>query len=212
MMGWSRTILGLTVLAAFAGLGVERAAAQAMGGMGPPSLTGGFQPPFKDQKGQVPPPEPRAAALPGATPGLGAMPADKNVADLPPNEALFDAINRGDIGSARDAVNRGAQIEAQNVLGMTPIELSVDLSRNDITFFLLSLRSTMVQAKPAPSVAAAAPAPAKPAARKVAFTAKAAAPKPAPSAAPRARQYAGPSDPGTPVPEAGFLGFGRSVQ
>jgi hypothetical protein len=211
MMGWSRAILGLTVLAAFAAPGVERAAAQAMGGMGPPSMTGGFQPPFKDQKGQVKPPEPRAAALPGATPGLGAMPADKSAADLPPNEALFDAINRGDIASARDAVNRGAQIDAENVLGMTPIELSVDLSRNDITFFLLSLRGSMAtHARPAPSVAAAA-APTKPVAKKVAFSTKAPAPK-QPSAAPVARQYAGPSDPGTPVPEAGFLGFGRSVQ
>ncbi|MBN9510555.1 MAG: ankyrin repeat domain-containing protein [Alphaproteobacteria bacterium] len=204
----------MTVVAAFAALGAGRAAAQ-MSGIGPASMTGGIQPPFKDQRGQVKPPEPHAAALPGARPGLGSMPADKNAADLAPNEALFDAINRGDITSARDAVNRGAQIDAQNVLGMTPLELSVDLSRNDITFFLLSMRGTSADhhgQQPAVAVAEKTPekTPAKPAAKRVALSTKAVAPKPNLAAMPR--QYAGPSDPGTPVPEAGFLGFGRSLQ
>ena len=209
MMGWSRTILGLTVVAAFAVLGAERAAAQ-MGGMGPASMTGGIQPPFKDQKGQVKPPEPRAAALPGARPGIGAMPADKNVADLAPNEALFDAINRGDIGSARDAVNRGAQIDAQNVLGMTPLELSVDLSRNDITFFLLSMRGTNADHHGQPPMVATvekASAKARGQAGRALGQDGGAEAEPRGGAAP---VHAGPSDPGTPVPEAGFLGFGRA--
>lgn len=210
MMGWSRTILGLTVVAAVAALGAGPAAAQ-MSGIGPASMTGGIQPPFKDQRGQVKPPDPPAAALPGARPGLGYMPADKNVADLAPNEALFDAINRGDLGSARDAVNRGAQIDAQNVLGMTPLELSVDLSRNDITFFLLSMRGTSADHHgQQPVVAVAEKTPAKPAVKRVALSTRAVAPRPNLTAMPR--QYAGPSDPGTPVPEAGFLGFGRSLQ
>ncbi len=171
--------------------------------------TQGFQPMVKpDQpngpKDVVPP------ALPGATPGRGAAPADKSVADLGPNEALFDAINRGDIGQARDAIGRGAELNAQNVLGMTPLELSVDLSRNDITFFLLSLRGAG-EAKAGAGKATAPvsiaktsprPAPAKPAPAKfIAVREK-----------PAARQYAGPSDPGIPDPSAGFLGFGRSVQ
>ena len=46
---------------------------------------------------------------------------------MEPNDALFDAINRGDIAAARDAISRGADLGARNILGMTPMELSVDL-------------------------------------------------------------------------------------
>ena len=56
--------------------------------------------------------------------------------ELSPTEALFDAINRGDLGAAREALNRGADLDARNVLGLTPLELSVDLGRNDISFAL----------------------------------------------------------------------------
>ncbi len=56
-----------------------------------------------------------------------------------PNDALFDAINRGDMAEAQDALNRGADLNARNVLGMTPLELAVDLNRNDIAFLLLSI-------------------------------------------------------------------------
>jgi hypothetical protein len=80
-------------------------------------------------------------ALPGARVNKSeAAPAEPGAADLPPTEALFDAINRGDMLSARDAVNRGADLNGHNVLGLTPLDLSVDLGRNDITFLLLSLR------------------------------------------------------------------------
>jgi hypothetical protein len=79
-------------------------------------------------------------AIPGATPRAPAAPATKASADLAPTDALFDAINRGDIAAARDALNRGADLNGVNILGMTPMELSVDLSRNDISFLLLSMR------------------------------------------------------------------------
>jgi hypothetical protein len=89
-------------------------------------------------------PDKVAPALPSAVPGAKARapvaPATKSASDMGPNEELFDAINRGDIASARDALNRGAQLDATNVLGMTPMELSVDLGRNDISFLLLSMR------------------------------------------------------------------------
>lgn len=147
-------------------------------------------------------------ALPGATPGRGARPADKSTTDLAPNTALFDAINRGDIGEARDAVNRGADIHAMNVLGMTPIELSVDLSRNDITFFLMSLRGASSGGMSAKQVAkAAAEAPVL-ATKRLARTARAAVPRHAPAPAPAPRQFAVSADPGQPDPQAGFLGFG----
>ena len=111
----------------------ERVSAQSMSGApGKPNMVGTPQ-----TKAKIPPPP----AVPGATARPGTVtPAERATADLPPTEALFDAINRGDIMTARDAVARGADIDASNLLGLTPLELSVDLSRNDITFLLLSLR------------------------------------------------------------------------
>lgn len=156
---------------------------------------------------------PAQPAPPPALPGSqsqqgGAAPATKLAADMAPNEALFDAINRGDIAAARDALNRGADLNSQNVLGMTPMELSVDLGRNDIAFLLLSMRgetprsgrSTAQSGEPpanGKTVAAKATG-RKPAPVKVAVT--------APNRADQApRLFA--NDGGTPVPSAGFLGF-----
>jgi len=146
-------------------------------------------------------------ALPGArTVDTEPAPTDKLPTDMHPNEALFDAINRGDIAAARDALGRGADLYATNVLGLTPIELSVDLGRNDITFLLLSQRAAagngggppIESGKPVPVKAAAAakPRPAPHPARVVPAT-----PAPAP------RQFA--DVPAAPVPQVGFLGFGR---
>jgi hypothetical protein len=86
------------------------------------------------------PPEAAPNAIPGATPREPVAPATRAAADLQPTDALFDAINRGDITAARDALNRGADLNGVNILGMTPMELSVDLARNDISFLLLSMR------------------------------------------------------------------------
>ncbi len=134
---------------------------------------------------------------------------------MQPTDALFDSINRGDIASARDALNRGADLNAVNVLGMTPMELSVDLGRNDISFLLLSMRgedsgrgsravgrdassglsdNTAKATKVGPGKkgpgkpvqAASAVIPAKPVATPKLFA----------------------NDGGTPIPSAGFLGFG----
>jgi len=86
------------------------------------------------------PPLPAPDAVPGAKARAPAAPSTHSAGDLQPTEALFDAINRGDIASARDALNRGADLDGVNILGMTPMELSVDLGRNDISFLLLSMR------------------------------------------------------------------------
>ncbi len=141
--------------------------------------------------------------------------------DVPPTEALFDAINRGDMALARDSLNRGADFNGRNVLGMTPLELSVDLSRNDITFLLLSLRSQATVSGPpqAASPVARANAPARRpgfvvqssgnratrsnSGRSQPETANAAA------AATLAMSYA--SVPARPVPQMGFLGFGATA-
>jgi hypothetical protein len=168
----------------------------------------------KPEPANIPPP-----ALPGATSNY--QPAERTATDLSPTDSLFDAINRGDITAARDAINRGADLNGHNILGMTPLDLSVDLSRNNITFLLLSLRGgsaapsrvagAAAQPGTKPSAAGTAHAAAKPVAKLAAVS-----PHPAPgvAAAPPvvARQYAGSSDPGTPVPQAGFLGFGGTVQ
>jgi hypothetical protein len=92
----------------------------------------------------APPGQPGARApRPPALPGLAArrapepIPADDN-ANLSPTPALFDAITRGDLTAARDAVNRGADLNGRNALGLTPTDWAVDQGRNDILFYLLS--------------------------------------------------------------------------
>jgi hypothetical protein len=152
---------------------------------------------------QAPPPP----ALPGAASTGAAAPPSRPATDMEPTDALFDAINRGDIGAARDAISRGADLRGHNILGMTPMELSVDLGRNDISFLLLSMRgeddsrgrqalSAQTTAKP-PATRQAKQVPPRPAAR-VAGSAP----------AQTARLFAG--DGGTPNPNAGFLGFDSS--
>ncbi len=166
--------------------------------------------------------EPGPAGVPGARaePALVA-PAERVPTDMPPTEALFDAINRGDTVAARDAIGRGADIHGRNVLGLTPLEQSVDLGRNDISFLLLSLRGGAgydTAAAPRGS-APADTSPAATRARRQAEAREAATARrqqlaedrasrraPVVPAAPRnARLFAG--DGGAPVPQAGFLGF-----
>jgi hypothetical protein len=163
----------------------------------------------KQQPGPLAPPE----AIPGAAARAPAAPATKPVGDLQPNDALFDAINRGDIATARDALNRGADLSATNVLGMTPMELSVDLSRNDITFLLLSMRgddsdrgSRAVGRNAPPSGKTVLSD--KQADRHKAAPAKALTAKSAPAVRPVATPRRFANDGGTPLPSAGFLGFG----
>lgn len=57
-----------------------------------------------------------------------------------PTQSLFEAINVGNLYAAQDALNRGADLHATNVLGQTPLEMSIDLNRDRITFLLLSMR------------------------------------------------------------------------
>ena len=94
----------------------------------------------KSDKPEAPP-----ASIPGAQPDADAVviPSDKVAAEMSPNDALFDAINRGDLAAAKDALNRGAQLDSHNVLGQTPTDAAIDLSRNDITFLLLSMRGSV---------------------------------------------------------------------
>jgi hypothetical protein len=164
---------------------------------------------------------------PDAVPGARArpdtvVPLKGGTSDLAPTEALFDAINRGDILTARDALNRGADLDSTNLLGLTPIELSVDLGRNDISFLLLSMRgaqgSNQASRQPAAPAGGAASPPAKMTAAERREAAKAARLAAASSAAPANTPVARASartptlfagNGGAPIPAAGFLGFDR---
>ena len=159
-------------------------------------------------------------AIPGSKPTAPAAPATRGATDLQPTDALFDAINRGDIASARDALNRGADLNGVNILGMTPMELSVDLGRNDISFLLLSMRGedsgrgsrALGRDTAAPALDKTARA-GKPAAPAKSAPVKVAKDKMAPAANGQVatkpvtpKLFA--NDGGAPVPNAGFLGFG----
>jgi ankyrin repeat protein len=83
--------------------------------------------------------QPSVAGLPGSR---RSGPVNQGTIDstlLSPNDELFDSINRGDITAARDALSRGADLGATDAVGQTPIDLSVSLARNNITFLLVTL-------------------------------------------------------------------------
>jgi hypothetical protein len=144
----------------------------------------------KEDKPQEPPP-----AIPGAQPDENAAvaPADKIAAEMSPNDALFDAISRGDLAAAKDALNRGAQLDAHNVLGQTPIDASIDLDRNDITFLLLSMRPAVGSGQPA-AMASATPGSGKKGGKVV-------------EASARGRGVQLSANRGQPNPSVGFIGF-----
>ena len=166
------------------------------------------------QRGPMVPPTPPSAptALPPALPGLAnrnaapAIPPDANYNNLGPTEALFDSINRGDLGAARDAVTRGADLNGRNVLGLTPLDSAVDQGRNEIAFFLLSARGPGPISEPTPPPPALASGrPARPGPMSAPPQLAAPTPRPAPRAMPATP--AARADGGAARPDVGFLGF-----
>ena len=175
--------------------------------------------------GMVRPPQ-QQQSRPGLAPALPGLAARRAPAPIPgepnaamsPNEALFDSITRGDLAAARDAVSRGANLEARNALGLTPLDAAVDQGRNEIAFYLLSARDLNRAPAPPPTAGpgglnsppaeiVAGPTrrePTSSAARNAAATLAGAAASPAASST-NARLWAG--DGGAPRPEIGFLGF-----
>jgi hypothetical protein len=174
---------------------------------------------------------------PPALPGLAGrravepIPPETPTASLSPNDALFDAINRGDLAAARDAMGRGADLNARNQLGLTPVDAAVDQGRNEIVFYLLSARGSsgsgpsQAPAEPAtplpatagrrgraagenlnaPSVASLPGADEPPRAAATREAPRGRAPSAAPALPARAVLFA--NDGGSPRPEIGFLGF-----
>jgi hypothetical protein len=173
-------------------------AAAQIGGVGA-GMPGGV-----NRRGAAPAPAAPAPppALPGAQSGA-ATPSQRVPTDMPPTESLFDGVNRGDIAAVRDALSRGADLNAVNVLGITATDLAVDLGRNDISFLLLSMRGANTAPRaPREPVAAPAPSPRQAAQPRTVAAGKLPVASEAISA-PRLFAHDG----GAPVPSAGFLGF-----
>lgn len=143
-------------------------------------------------------------AVPGAGgPSLATAQAVPQANAGDPTAELFGAVNKGDYNAAQDAVSRGADISAQNTLGETPLDLSIALNRNTITFMLLSARNEGGETGPvgAPwTLATSTPTP-TPNVKHGKFRPTPAAMNMPPNATPG-------DNPGTPNANAGFLGFG----
>jgi hypothetical protein len=218
----SHPIVGARLLSALALGGVLSFAAPTptwaqMGGIGQPGgglgQAGGGHSQMPKSEPEAPP-LPAPDAVPGAKARSPAAPTTHAPTDLQPTDALFDAIYRGDIAAARDALNRGADMDGVNVLGMTPMELSVDLGRNDISFLLLSMRGEDTGRGSRPVGRDVAEGSTQGQARgKIAMVAKSSArtKATAPTTPVVAHSVAKPkmfaNDGGTPLPSAGFLGF-----
>jgi hypothetical protein len=154
---------------------------------------------------QVPPPDLVPQGVPGiGAPQLSTAPSVKKAETGDPTTQLFTAINNADYNSAQDAISRGADLNAQNSLGETPLAMSIALNRNSITFMLLSARNEdgddSGATSPAPATVAQTPLTAP--APKYYSTHTTATQSYRPSSAIPV------NDPGTPNPSAGFLGFG----
>ncbi len=204
---------GALALALGLALTAPAARAQLMGGAaGPGDVLAGSKGPLGSKS--APTTHAAPSALPGASPAQKVAPSEVSPSSMNPTSALFDAINRDDVAAARDALNRGAELQGHNVLGMTPLQLSIDLGRNDITFLLLSMHAGEGGAAPPPAGPSG---PGGMLAGKTASSAPARQAAPArsrPARAPVVARSAPPAAParvagngGTPVPSAGFLGF-----
>ena len=189
------SMLACLVLAGVGSLpGLALAQADALGGSGLGAGTNRRTPSVLPTKTPAPP------ALPGAQSGGPGAQSGRVALDMPPTEALFEGVNRGDIETVRDALSRGAELNAQNILGITATELAIDLGRNDIAFLLLSMRNAekpRAGQRQGTTRTTQAPAP-----RPVQPTQRVAVSRNQPTV-----QRSFPNDPGTPAPSAGFLGF-----
>jgi len=151
-------------------------------------------------------PEPDIAppALPGAyTPGIATAPKMAKTFTGDPTTALFDAINKDDYNAAQDALSRGADLNAQNGLGETPLDLSIELNHNNITFMILSARNEDGDNAGTPETVSAAPGPTPAVHHHHLHAMPANAPSPMAAAKPAPKT----SGAGAPDVRAGYLGF-----
>ncbi|HET9147346.1 MAG TPA: ankyrin repeat domain-containing protein [Acetobacteraceae bacterium] len=202
MIRMSRPIVTISSLAgalALAGLILPAHAQMAGAGLNPAAPMGGLPHPRPMEGDQPPPP-----GLPGAEKLNSTTSSQVQIENEDPTKVLFTAINHGNYAEARAAISRGADLGARNALGETPLEMSIALNHNNITFMLLSMREADGGGSAAPELAPR-PAPVITAASHVRAHHRRMAPAriPASPARPPA-----PANPGMPNPSAGFLGFG----
>ena len=164
--------------------------------------------------GGLPTPPARARVpdfAPPAVPGAGNNATLSTSLPIPqtqtgdPTTELFTAVNSGDYNAAQDAVSRGADMNARNTFGETPLDLAIALNRNPITFMLLSARNEGGGSEP--QAATALPPSVAPAQGRHEAHAIAARMDTPPMAVAPATPG---DDPGTPNAAAGFLGFGSN--
>lgn len=194
-------VFPLALSLAFGAL-VVPAHAQMLGGMG--GAGGG---PKVPDKGEAP------NLAPAGLPGVGASAPIANGPKLQkpssgdPTQDLFAAINDNNYANAQDAVSRGADLRAVDQFGETPLDLAIALNRTNITFMLLGTRNELAS-QGAGGGTMGAPwslgAASKQARREKAY--RQSAPFVPVRETPRVIIPAG--EPGTPDPQAGFLGFG----
>ena len=60
----------------------------------------------------------------------------------PATKKLFEAINTGDLYKAQISIAEGANTEAINIWGITPLDLAVDKGHFEIVQFLKLMRKT----------------------------------------------------------------------
>ncbi len=119
------------------GGGIGGGPAEAGGGA---TAIGGGTPSLKPQVPDAAPPGLPGAGLAGTVP-TGPSLSAPNTGD--PTLELFTAINKGDDAAAQDALSRGADLNAKNQFGETPLDLSIALNRTSITFLLLQTRNEL---------------------------------------------------------------------
>jgi hypothetical protein len=169
--------------------------------------------------GPAPTPQARTPDIaPPALPGGGGMnpvatgPVMQKAASGDPTANLFAAITKGDANAAQQAVGSGANLNAQNQFGETPLDLSIALNRTNITFLLLQTRNELNAQGGGPEPMGApwmldsnsTPGTSNGKSHAKAGTVAVSAPA-VPQPSPRIAVQAGN---GTPDPQAGFLGFG----
>ena len=197
------------------GVAVEGAAVRAQG-IGTPGMLGmqGVAPSFSGEqldrslRGRRPPP----SALPGTGRKTEPIAPPSQVPTLmSPTDALFDAVNRGDMAGVRDAISRGADLSTTNELGLTPLDLAIDLGRSDISFLLLSMRAAGPVGGAGQQQAAQPLPPAKPREASGPARSKVARQPVARATVEATEQTSLPQlfarNGGQPIPAAGFLGF-----
>jgi len=157
-------------------------------------------------------PREQPPALPGvaARRGQAPIPAETPPASMNPNDALFDGISRGDIATVRDAVARGADVNARNALGLTAVDSAVDQGRPEVMFYVLSIRGMAGNAPPPPQPPRGARAPRPEPVQRTRPTREDPAATRTATVTPRLPQL-WQANGGAPQPSIGFLGFDAGI-